>query len=802
VTNRLGPVGVVVAALVLVPGIARGQRTAAAAADTIVVQGNRRVSAIEVLGNSGLTPGRPVSYRELQRSIQALYNTGQFEDIQVLEDVVDGRTRLIIKVRERPLLLKWTLRGLEHLTESKLKEDITIVEARPLDPALVANSIANIDSTYKAAGYYLARTKAVYAWEPDSTAVRIVLDVSEGERVAIAQVQVDGNSRFSDEDIVKHIKTQPEGFLWFQKGEFNDDNLAEDLRERLPTMYGRQGYADFQVLTDTVIVNDTTGKAMLQLRVSEGPAYQVGTFEVLGNRRFSTEQIEAFYPFIQLGRYGFLGLGGQRPTTYFDKQAWENATASVQQAYYNEGYVYVNVRPDVMRRVDTQGRSVVDLRWVINEGRPAIVNRVEIRGNDVTYERVIREAIVIVPGDVFRQNALIQSYQNISNLGFFQQPLPPPETRPNEEGDLDIIFQVTEKRTGNVNFGATIGQGTGLGGFIGLDEANLFGQGKRGRFQWQFGQNINDFEVQYSDPALLQSRVSGTVTLYNRRVRYQIADLGRLKRVGGSLQFGFPLLGDRYTRLFVSYALDQQSFIGSATNIAFTSKFVCQECVRSTISTSVLRDRRIDLPFATAGSMGQVTLSQSGGPLGGTGNFQKIDFEGKWFAPLGEIGRGGAGAARKNPIKLTLGMSSKMGFVFGDSPFFEQMFSMGGTQFGIPLRGYEEFSITPKGYDPLADTRGASPDAVGKAFFALTSEFGVRVSQGLYGSFFLDVGNVWADAQHFNPSRLFRGAGFGISFQSPLGPLGLDYAYGFDRTDVLGRRDPGWKFHFRLGQPF
>ena len=797
-TYRLRSVVLCAAALALVPGAARAQRVAASAADTIVVEGNRRVAATEVIANSGLFPGRAISFRELQRSIQVLYSTGQFEDIQIREAVVDGRNRLIIQVRERPLVLRWSLRGVSKLSESKLKEQVSVVQGRALDPGEVARSTAKIDSTYRAAGFYLARTKPVYVREGDSSRVVLVFDVTEGQRVAISQIAVEGNTRFSDDDIVGQMSSKPEGFFWFQAGEFDDDKLAEDLRERVPGLYGRNGYADFQVLSDSVIVNDTTGKATLVLRVSEGDAYRVGTFEVIGNRRFSTEQIEAFYPFAQPGRSGFLGLGGLRSTTYFDREAWDKSTQAVQQAYYNEGYVYVNVRPDLLRRTDAQGRPVVDLRWVIQEGRPAIVSRVEIRGNDITFERVIREAIVMIPGDVFRQSALIQSYQNISNLGFFQQPLPAPETKPNEEGDLDIIFQVSEKRTGNVNFGATIGQGTGLGGFLGLDEANLFGQGKRGRFQWQFGRNINDFEVSYSDPSLRESRVSGTLTLYNRRVRYQIADLGRLKRIGGSLQFGFPLFGDRYTRFFVSYGLDQQSFIGSATNIAFSSRFVCQDCVRSTVSTTLMRDRRIDLPFATAGAMGSMTLAHSGGILGGTGNFQKIELEGKWYAPLGEIG----GATGRSPVKFTFGLSSRSGFVFGDSPFFEQLFAMGGTQFGIQLRGYDEFSITPKGYDPLAASRGASPDAVGKAFFAVTGEFGIRLSQGLYGSVFMDAGNVWADASHFNPSRMFRGAGLGVSFISPLGPLGIDYAYGFDRVDTLGRADPGWKFHFRLGNTF
>src|SRR5207247_6363309 len=94
-------------------------------------------------------------------------------------------------------------------------------------------------------------------------------------------------------------------------------------------------------------------------------------------------------------------------------------------------------------------------------------------------------------------------------------------------------------------------------------------------------------------------------------------DLGQLRRRGGNLQFGFPLFNDRYTRLFVSYAIDDQTFTGATTGLASLS---CNNCIRSTIGLSVMRDTRIDLPFPTAGTMHSIGLSQSGGPLGGTGN--------------------------------------------------------------------------------------------------------------------------------------------------------------------------------------
>ncbi len=771
------------------------------AADSIVVRGLRRVERRQVLEVSGLTAGKPLGYRDIQRAVRNLYATGLFDDVQVAQDTAARRQLLIVRVRERPVLIKWAVRNVDRLGERAVKEKVQLLEGRPIDPAIVARARGRIDSLYRARGYYLASVRVLHVYEADSSRVRVVFDVDEGRRVAISQIDIQGNVHFPDEQVVKQMKTRPEGFWWFRSGEYDDEKLRADMQERLPKFYGERGYADFQVLGDTLLVNDTTGKATLVVKVSEGDPYRVGTFEIVGNRRFSTEELETLFPFSGEARTGLLGLGGtQHGPAVFNQQKWDDATQKVRTAYYNTGYIYVNVHDDVIRRTGADRKPVVDLRWVITEGQPAIVNKVEIVGNDVTRERVIRDAIVLLPGDVFRQDALIKSYQNISNLGFFQQPLPFPDTKPaNDQGDVDVIFRVSEKRTGNVNFGASVGQGTGLGGFLGLDEPNLFGQGKRGKFQWQFGKNINDFDLTFTDPAIRESRVSGTLNAHDTRLRYAIGDVGRIRRRGGSLQLGFPAFNDRYTRLFVSYGLDDQSFTGTSSNPLFLAQFSCQNCLRSTLGVSVLRDTRIDLPFPTAGTMHSIGISQSGGPLGGTGNFQRIDLEGRWYAPLGQLGSGSPGSA---PLKLVMGLSTRSGFVFGNSPFFDQLFTLGGTQYGIPLRGYDEFSVTPQGFDPNAANGQASPNAFGKAFFTMTGEVGLRVSQMFYVSSFVDAGNVWARAGEFNPTRLFRGAGIGLSVISPLGPIGIDWAYGFDRKNAAGQPAPGWKLHFKLGNFF
>ncbi len=574
--------------------------------------------------------------------------------------------------------------------------------------------------------------------------------------------------------------------------------LERDVRERLPGFYASRGFIDFQVLRDSLIVNESTGKGTLVLEVNEGEQYDVGTFEIIGNRYFSTEALERFYPF-QHQSGGFLGLGrrGEGPQV-FDKQKWDDATDAVRTQYWNNGYIYARIAGTMSRRTTPEGHNVVDLRWQIVEGQPAIVNKVLVRGNTVTHEDVIRRAIVVIPGDVMRQDALIQSYQRVSNLGFFEQPMPPPVTEPaNQQGDVNIIFHVKERHTGNINFGASVGQGTGLGGFIGLQEPNLFGRGKNISIQWQFGSNINNFSVVYTDPALRGSLISGSVSLHSSRLRYTVADLGRILSRGGSVQVGFPVMGSRYTRLLTSYTLEQSQF----DSPTLSSRFICDNCVLSSVGLSLVRDTRVDLPFPTAGVLHSFSVSQAGGPLRGSGNFRRATFEGRWYTPLHQLG---GDDPLSSPIKFVLGLSAQMGFIWGDpGPHFRQLFAMGGTQFGIPLRGYDEFSITPQGFDPQArGQRASTVDAFGGSYFAATAEIGLRLSQAIYLSTFFDVGNVWEKPQQFNPTRLFRGAGVGASMITPLGPIGIDYAYGFDRVDLFGNPEPGWKFHFKLGQFF
>ncbi len=764
--------------------------------DSFEVVGAARIPAAFIISATGLVLQQRPSPRDIQKAIAAIYRSGGFDDVRIDARLDNGRNVLVITVVERPLLASWTVEGPSKIPLGTVRDQVKLLVNRPVDRVAIAHGQFAIDSLYNNRGFYAA-TVTVAAVTAFDGRVDVTYTVVEGGRVVISMVEIEGEKgRYNDGDIVKRMATQPEGFWWWEKGAYDEEVLEADMRERLPAWYGSRGYIDFQVVNDSLIPDESRAKATLRLTVDEGPLYTVGNFEIIGARQYSTDELMQFYPF---GRFAPGSLSSLKAP--FNRTAWEKATEAVQSLYANTGYIYAQVVPEEIRKTGPSGESVVDLRWNIREGNVVTVNKINIVGNDVTHERVIREAVVLYPGQVFSRDALIRSYQNIANLGFFAQPMPPPDVNPSEtHTEVDITFRVEEKHTGNINFGASLGQGTGIGGFIGLEEPNLFGRGKRGKLQWQFGRNIQDLNLSYTDPNIRETRVSGTLSVFDSRARFVVGDLGRRRAAGGLIQLGFPLLGARYTRLFLNYGLQRISFSGGS--VSLRDRFTCIQCTRSTLGASIIKDTRVGLPFATSGTFLTFAGELNGGLLGGTGNFQKFDAEARFYAPLGVLG-GTPGQVGGGGVALVLAFIARGGFIFGDAgPFFTELYAMGGVQFGIPLRGYPEFSITPNGYDPLAATNRASPNAFGKSVAAFNVSLGARVSQFLYLSLFIDAGNNYRSVAQWDPTKLMRGAGFGVAVVSPLGPIGIDLGYGFDRTNLRLQPTPGWQLHFRLGNFF
>jgi outer membrane protein insertion porin family len=289
-------------ALVGLPLYAQGADSTAATGrcavpDTITVTGNSRVDNATVRATIGLVPKTTLNYRDVQRAVKALYATGNYDDVRVICSIspTTRKSSLDVHVKERPVLASMSIHGVDQVAKKDVNERLQLPVGTAVDPAKVALAVSRTDSLYESKGLYLARVTVDSSLAGDQ--LTLTFNINEGRRLAISGIGVSGNRAVPSSAIVGAMETRPEGFWWFRNGEFDDAVYAGDLTDRIPSLYASRGYIDFRLLRDTMLVDRVNGKAEIELNVQDGPRYTVGDFEVLGNKRFSSQQLRNYFPF-------------------------------------------------------------------------------------------------------------------------------------------------------------------------------------------------------------------------------------------------------------------------------------------------------------------------------------------------------------------------------------------------------------------------------------------------------------------------------------------------------------------------
>ncbi len=280
------------------PGMAPGVAPTGVTVDSITVRGNQR------RGRRGDPRDLRAAYRPAESprptcrtAIRRLMATGNFDDVQIFSDESPaGGARLIIEVTERPLITRTEFRGLERISARTVRDTVGIQDNQPLNPNQVLRTEQMIRNLLAREGVQVLSVDTTLTAVPDQpNSYRLTFNVREGNRLAIADIDFQGNDAFSDEALRGAMSTRPEGFLWFRTGRFDRERFQEDLQERLPNFYGQRGYIDFAVVSDTLVVDPGTGKAQLVITVDEGAQYRLGEFAIEGATRFPQEQLERMF---------------------------------------------------------------------------------------------------------------------------------------------------------------------------------------------------------------------------------------------------------------------------------------------------------------------------------------------------------------------------------------------------------------------------------------------------------------------------------------------------------------------------
>jgi outer membrane protein insertion porin family len=521
------------------------------------------------------------------------------------------------------------------------------------------------------------------------------------------------------------------------------------------------------------------------INVYEGNQYKIRNIEWEGNTIYTDETLTDVLGFSKGDVYNY---------EKFEQNLRGNEKQSdVSSLYLDNGYLTFSAKP-LEQKV---GADSMDIVIRVEEKNQFKVNRVNITGNDKTMDKVVRRELYTIPGDFFNRALMIRSVQQLANLQYFNV-----EKLYGQEGTdiqlendstVNVTFNVEEKSSDYLNASVGYSESYGFSGAIGVTLTNFsmahpfsLGGGQVLSFNWQFGVGnlYRTFSLGFTEPWLYDTPTMAGIEVFDTRQQYYYD----LSQTGGSLKFG------RRLRWPDDYFYIQGMFRYQYNNIINGGSYYQEGKYQQFTLGATLSRKDIDNPiFPSQGSSVSLDVEVSGGPfLPGEVDYMKMAFSAQWYKRL------------FNTNRISLYTSADFGYIDlfrEDTPInpFEKFF-MGGNGLVIatvPLRGYDDRSIGPQNSSGEALGGNVMSKMTTELRFALALE-----PIPLYALLFAEAGNVYKNFEKADFFELRRSVGVGARVMiNPIGLIGFDLGYGFDREQVSGKK-PEWLFHFQFGKGF
>ncbi len=735
----------------------------------LAVEGNVTSSPDIIRLSSGLSAGQEVTADDIQSAVRSLWEMDAFSDIEILVDreVRDG-VFLNIKVTEHPRLEEVEVNGNKKLKKDEIDTALNLYKSQRVSPRILVRARKTLKDKYKEKGYLLAEIKTSTEEIEGTDRVNIIIDIDEGSKVQIQAINFYGNETFDSGKLRKQMKKTKED-KWWRGADFDREKYEED-KELVLDFYRNNGFRDVEFLRDSVYYGPERNDLYIDLYLAEGIQYYFGDIAWTGNTIYTNERLEGMLDF--------------KKGDVYSKEKISNAIfEEIGGLYYDNGYIYANADPN--ERVDS---NVVDILFMITENDQAHINKIHVKGNTKTKEKVIRRTLRMFPGDVFSRDLLMRSHREVTMLNYFSKV--EPAIQPVDENSVDVVIEVEEKSTDTAHMSAGYSERDKMIGNIGVSMNNLFGNGQRLSFDWNFGRSYRSFMISFTEPFLFDKEILTGFSFFDTK-RDPLYIGYRQRSRGGSVRFGrrfkWP---DNYFRGDWIFSVDQTELSDFLPQLLEANPyFQYYENVGALTSVSIaqiLSRNSLDHPeFPQRGSEISLRTELAGGPFGGNVSYHKHLFATNWFMPA--------------IWKFILHVGFEAGYLsgFGDNsqiPYLEHFFMGGeGMSRATPLRGYS---------DPLSGYASQIGDKT-----LLKYQFEIRVpiapNPTIFGLVFAEAGNTWENLAHTDPFDLRRSVGVGARvFMPMIGVIGFDYAYGFDYINETGERYGKWKPHFIFGRGF
>lgn len=791
------------------------------------VVGLRRVEEAAILAAIELRTGEPLAGWKLQRDIKAVFRTGFVDDVQIDVRPAGGsdpdERRVTFRVVEKPAVREVKLTGNKKLDEDTLREVIDISSFAVLNASDVNRNVQYIREKYVEKGYYLVVVDPVITPVGDDM-VELTFDITEGRKVVVQTIDITGNDNVTDRKIRRFMQTKQGGLApWLTNSGTFDETLLDADMQVVRSVFLEEGYADIAVDPPKVYLSPDRRTITVTIHVVEGTRYKLGRLKVEGDfvpeegltagaakqvldgetartvrERWEQAQADAEAAGLDAPPADWdqdvkrrpLDFREQNPAMetgdWFKLTTMQTAMQSLQDLYGDQGYAFANVVPLTATDPAT---GLIDITFDVQRGEKVRIGRIEISGNDPTFDKVVRREIPINEGEVYSGSALAEARERINRLGYFEE-VKITTPRGPEPDVLDMRVEVKEQPTGSFSVGAGF---SNLENFVftaNISKNNFLGLGYVMSAAANISRKRQQGNLRLYDPYFLDSRWTLRVDGFSIARQFIEDEYQR----GGSMGLGRYLDARDDIRMEMAYTFEDTGITSiDAYKEHLLGGQLYRNGITSTGSLSLNVDKRNNRVQATKGVYGSLSADLSGGfrknedeiqeIFGGEFNFYELKANMRAFYPV--IPGNDRLVFKYN---TTLG---KIGSTDGTVVPYIHRYRAGGIQ---SVRGYDWYTLGPsiraQGYKATSrstfvgsdDPTSADDKLVVGGTETWINNFELEQSivkqAGISAVVFFDAGNAFGDPWgegHINPADLRMSYGWGVRWFSPMGPLRFEW---------------------------
>ena len=734
---------------------------------TISVAGAERLEPTTILSYIRLRVGQEYTSAAADEALKDLGATELFASFSIRND----NGNVVITVTENPVINRIVLEGNDRLDAEKILPEIRLAPRQIFTRSKVRADVARIIELYKRQGRFAATVEPQMVELPQNR-VDVVFEITEGPKSKVRQINIIGNEVFSDNDLRSEMVTKQSRFFRFfsSNTSYDPDRLAFD-QQKLRQFYLTEGYADFRVVSAVAELTPDQRDFIITYVVEEGERYTFGDVEVESQLRdFDSESLQT-------------GLSMQTGD-FYNAKAVEDTVEGLTELAGRFGYAFADVQPRFNRNPED---LTMDITFILRQAPRVYIERVDVNGNTLTQDKVVRREFRLSEGDAFNSLGVARTTARINSLGYFQENFEVNQVEGSAPDRIVLEANVEEQPTGELQFSAGF---SSIERFIlagSIRQRNFRGRGQTIGLSLNYSQFSRSAQISFTEPYVFDRNLSAGADIYRRDFNsFNFTSTGRnttfeQATTGASFRLGVPLtefmsLIGSYTLNYDEISLDQNLFFSDIDGDGTTEcdpllagRFLCDALGNrlssilglslnySTLNSRLrpTRGRQISLSTEFAGLGGDVRYLRFRGKaqqfwdIANTGFIFSLSLEGGTIIPLQD--RGGAGV---------------------DDVLLTDRFFLGEPQFrGFGIRGVgpriltQVYNGVDENGDPIliTDRNRIRDDAIGgRNYYLGRAEIEIPLGTGarelgLRPSVFLDVGALWGVTQPIlqdNPNGL------------------------------------------------